>query len=133
MLKTGMRTSPLVVSIPLALVLLGCSSAAPTRPDLVTEPIQIESVDVLILESAPPQVSARVRGVLGDGCATLHSVGQERSGNTVTVTILRERPRDAICIQIAKLYDETIRLEGQFPPGDYVLRVNAFPRAFSTS
>ena len=118
---------PIVLGAQLA---LRCST--PAAPDLVTEPIQIESVDVMILESAPPQVAARVRGVLGDGCATLHSVGQQRSGDTVTVTILRERPRKAICTQIAKLYDEVIRLEGQFPAGNYLLRVNAFEKAFST-
>ena len=112
--------------------MLGCG-ASPTAPDVVTEPIQIDRVDVLILESSPPQVTARVEGVLGDGCATLHSVAQQRSGNTVTVTILRERPRDAICTQIAKLYDDVIRLEGQFPPGDYLLRVNSVEKTFSTS
>jgi hypothetical protein len=59
-------------------------------------------------------------------------VGQQRSGNIVTVTILRERPRHAICIQIAKLYDDVIRLEGSFPPGVYQLRVNAFETTFTT-
>ena len=129
-----MRSRPLALSIEvaLALLVLGCASDT-TSPDLVAEPIQIERVDVMILESAPPQVTARVQGVLGDGCAVLHSVAQQRSGNTITVTILRERPKDAICIQIAKLYDEVIRLEGQFPPGDYVLRVNALEKGFSTS
>ena len=111
---------------------LALACASPATPDLVIEPIQVDRVDTLILESSPPQVTARVQGVLGDGCATLHSVAQQRSANTVTVTILRERPREAICTQIAKLYDEVLRLEGQFPPGNYVLRVNAFEKAFST-
>ena len=51
----------------------------------------------------------------------------------MTVTILRERPREAVCTQIAKLYDDVIRLEGQFPPGDYLLRVNSVEKTFSTS
>ena len=123
------RLTPIVLG---ASLVLGCA-ASPTASDVVTEPIQIDRVDVLILESSPPQVTVRVEGVLGDGCATLHSVGQVRSGNTVTVTILRERPRKAICTQIAKLYDEVIRLEGQFPPGDYLLRVNSVEKTFSTS
>ena len=127
--KSLFRLIPIVLG---ASLVLGCATS-PTAPDVVTEPIQIDRVDVLILESAPPQVTVRVEGVLGDGCATLHSVGQQRSGNTVTVTILRERPREAICTQIAKLYDDVIRLEGQFPPGDYLLRVNSVEKTFSTS
>jgi hypothetical protein len=115
----------------MALGLAACSPAGPDS-DLLIEPIQIESVEVLILESSPPQASSHVRGILGDGCSGLHSVGQQRSGNIVTVTILRERPRHAICIQIAKLYDDVIRLEGSFPPGVYQLRVNAFETTFTT-
>jgi len=108
----------------------GCGN--PAAPDLEIAPIQVESVEVLVLESFPPQAAARVRGVVGDGCSTLHSVEQARSGSTVTLTILRERPAGAICTQIARLYDETIRLEGAFPPGRYVLRVNGLETVFTT-
>jgi hypothetical protein len=50
----------------------------------------------------------------------------------VTVTILRQRPRDAICTQIAKLYEDNIRLDGQYPPGQYTLRVNDLTTTFET-
>ena len=113
-----------------AMAAVGCGS--PAAPDLEIAPIQVESVEVLVLESFPPQAAARVRGVVGDGCSTLHSVEQARSGSTVTLTILRERPAGAICTQIARLYDETIRLEGAFPPGRYVLRVNGLETVFTT-
>jgi len=108
----------------------GCSG--PTEPDLVIEPITIESVDVLILESFPPQAATHVKGVIGDGCSELHSEEQRRTGDRVTITVLRRRPKDAICTQIAKLYDRTIRLEGVFPPGRYWLRVNDVEKAFTT-
>ena len=39
---------------------------------------------------------------------------------------------DTICIQIAKLYDELIHLEGQYPPGRYLLRVNSLEKVFTT-
>jgi hypothetical protein len=77
-------------------------------------------------------VSAHVRGVIGDGCSSLHSVEQERTGNAVVVTILRQRPANAICTQIARLYDDTIRLDGAFPPGTYVVRVNGTETSFVT-
>ncbi|MGH9461414.1 MAG: hypothetical protein ACRD1X_09365 [Vicinamibacteria bacterium] len=118
----------------LTAVLVACSdqSTPTSADDLLVEPIQVEHVDVLILESFPPQAVAHVRGILGDGCSEFHSLEQERSGNTVTVTILRERPRDAICIQIGKLYEDRIPLEGQYPPGQYVLHVNDVVTRFRT-
>lgn len=108
----------------------GCSS--PVEPSVLVAPIVIESVDVLVLESFPPLASAHVRGVVGDGCSEIRSVEQRRSGNVTVVTILRERPRDAICTQIAKLYDEVLRLDGQFPPGRYEVIVNGFRQPFIT-
>ncbi len=118
------------LAVPLALS--ACGRSSPASSDLLIDPIQVESVDVLVQESDPPQASAHVRGLIGDGCSSLHSVEQERSGNTVVLTILRQRPANAICIQIARLYDDTIRLEGTFPPGRYVLRVNGVETSFTT-
>lgn len=124
------RFSPLVAFLLLS-ALVACASASPVAPDVVVERIQIESVDVLVTAGPPQTVVAHVQGFLGDGCSTLHSVRQARSGIAITITILRQRPRDAICTQIARLYDENIRLEGPFTPGRYVLRVNAFERDFT--
>lgn len=112
----------------------GCGQAYRlTDPPLEISPILVDSVEVLVQESSPPRASARVKGVIGDGCSSVHSVQQERSGSTVTLTILRQRPPNAICIQIALLYDETIPLEGTFPPGRYVLRVNDLETPFTTN
>ena len=111
---------------------LGAACSTPASPDVVVEPIQIDRVDVRIRAGSPPQAWAHVVGVVGDGCASLHSVRQGRSGNTVTVTILRQRPRVAVCTQIARLYDEVIPLDGPYPPGTYLLRVNDVERTFTT-
>ena len=124
------RPNTLIVCSLVIPFVAGCSP--PTAPSVLIEPISIESVDVLVMESFPPQAAAHVTGVIGDGCSELHSVQQQRTGTTVVMTILRERPRDAICTQIAKLYDETIPLEGTFPPGPYDLIVNGFRKAFVT-
>jgi hypothetical protein len=119
----------------LAILGLACVASACTDPagaELSIDPIQIDSVDVLILETSPPQATAHVEGVIGDGCSALHSTTQRRSANTVTITILRQRPRGAICTQIARLYAEDIPLEGDYPPGHYLLRVNDYEKAFTT-
>ena len=95
------------------------------------EPIQVDRVEVRLIETVPPQAAAHVVGVLGDGCATFHSVRQARSGNEVTVTVLRQRPLVAVCAQIALPYDDVIRLDGVYPTGPYVVRVNGVERAFT--
>jgi hypothetical protein len=127
------RTRLLVASAFAApLALWACGRSSPVSSDLVIDPIPVESVEVLVQETSPPQASAHVRGVIGDGCSSLHSVDQQRTGNTVVLTILRQRPANAICIQIARLYDDTIRLEGTYPAGKYVVRVNGTETSFTT-
>jgi hypothetical protein len=113
-----------------------CSSPTgpTTGPDSVrVDPIQIDTVDVLIQQTTPPQASAHVTGVLGDGCTTLRSVTQVRLRNAVTLTILRERPVDAVCSQLAKLYDATLPLEGSYTAGRYTLTVNGLKVPFQTN
>jgi hypothetical protein len=127
-----MRAHAYILVGAVALGALSCGGENPAGGDVTVQPISIDSVDVLVMESSPPQVSARVRGVIGDGCSELHSVRQERSGHIVRITILRQRLEQAFCIQIARLYDEVLRLEGTYPPGRYVLYVNDVERAFTT-
>jgi hypothetical protein len=51
---------------------LACSN--PSSPSVAIGEIQIESVDVRVIESSPPQAAAHVRGILGDGCSEFHSL-----------------------------------------------------------
>lgn len=95
--------------------------------------VPITAVEVLILESFPVQVRARVTGYFSDGCTTLHSVRQSRTGNDVTVTISSKRPKDAFCTQAIVPYESTISLGGQFPPGSYSVAVNGVRRDFQVS
>lgn len=113
----------------LAAALLGpvaCASPSEaTREGL----LQVESVDVLVSLSFPPQVSAAVTGVVPTPCTAIGRVEQRREGNTITVTIATET-REVVCIQIIARVTHTVRLEGSFPSGDYVLRVNGVERRF---
>jgi hypothetical protein len=108
---------------------VGCgSSTAPDSTRLITRPIQVDSVEVLLQEGRP---AAHVRGVIGDGCTELSAITLERAGTLVTITIVSTRPEEAICTQIAKLYDDVLRLPGDFPAGRYVLRVNTAETTFA--
>jgi len=102
----------------------------PEAPSMTIARIQIESVTIRTAQSFPVQVFAQVKGVIGDGCSELRPLEQSRSGNVVTLEITRLRPQAAICTQIAKLYDQQIRLPGEFRTGDYTLQVNGRPYPF---
>jgi hypothetical protein len=117
-----------VIAAVAAAVACGDLANAPTTPKTVARPIHVDSVEVLL---SPP--SAHVHGVIGDACTDLSGVTMRRSDNDniVDVTIWSTRPQDAICSQIAKLYDATLALPGDFPPGEYVVRVNSVEKAFS--
>jgi hypothetical protein len=127
---SGPASAPSPVATPVSPLPRPISPLPTPAGEMSIAPIQIESVEVRIAESFPVQVSAYVRGVIGDGCSSVLPAVQERQGNTITLTINRQRPADAICIQIAKVYEETIRLEGDFPPGEYVLKVNDVTQNF---
>ena len=116
-----------VIAAVAAAVACGDRATAPTTPKTVARPIQVDSVEVVL---AP--LSAHVRGVIGDGCTDLSGVSIQRSSdNTVNITIWSTRPQDAICSQIAKLYDATLALPGDFPSGPYLLRVNGVEKTFT--
>jgi len=117
----------------LVLIAAACSPnhtpSGPEQPGVRVSRIQIDSVAVRTVQSFPVQVFAHVKGVIGDGCAELRPLEQSRSGSVITLEITRLRPENAVCVQIAKLFDQEIRLTGEFAPGDYALQVNgtAYP------
>jgi hypothetical protein len=92
----------------------------------VDEPIDIDSVAVQV---DSPRASARVTGVVGDGCSTLLPVEVTHAEREVRVDIRRHRRTSGMCLQLAQLYDEVIPL-GTFGPGLYTLQVNSKTSSF---
>ena len=117
------------VLVLLALPLLACES--PTAAE-EADRLTVQTVDVRILESFPVQVTASVTGYLRDGCEMLGATTQTRSGNTITVTIATEwdNKTERVCIQVISQVQQDVPLEGAFPSGTYVLRVNGVEKTF---
>ncbi len=115
--------TPPATSSPLA------TPGTPSGGDVLTRPIQIDQVQVILAESHPVQVSVHVTGYLSDSCTVAREPEVRRSGDTVTVTILGDRPRLALCAQVILPYERTIPL-GSFSPGSYTVRVNDVTRTF---
>ena len=84
----------------------------------------IESVDALLMESAPVQIMLKVKGYQTDGCDMPVQTQQSREGNTVTVQIFRNLPPDMACTMMYTRYESTVKLDGGFEPGTYAIDVN---------
>ena len=139
-----MRRSLLAVAITLGVVVaLGAvalaSGRAPWTPGPSGGPghtvaAPIDKIDVVIRESNPPQVSAKVAAGLPNGCAKQHSHQLTRAGDTITISVLNLLPDgDPICTAIYGTYLLTIDLGTDFAPGgSYTLKVNDKTTTFRT-
>jgi hypothetical protein len=114
----GLQPAPTWTAIPL-----------PRHP----EPAPIDGLDVLTLESFPPQYMLHVKAGLPSGCAEPLShrvVG--RQGNVVQVEVLNSIPDNAICTAIYGMYELNINLGSDFTSGvTYTVRVNDKEVTFS--
>jgi inhibitor of cysteine peptidase len=121
-----------VLGATLAPLAFACLSACGTSPTAAQEValLQVESVDLRVLESFPAQVTAVVHGVLPDACRSVDEVQQQRDGGAIELTITVRRSSE-VCVQALQPVEQSVRLTGTFPPGDYVLRVNGLERRFS--
>lgn len=135
-----MRRPLIVLSLALAAVAVAGAAAAFTSggdgapAGRRTVPAPIDDLEVLIRESAPPQVSVRITAGLPNGCAQrdTHSVG--RNGDTITITVLNSVPSGSpACTTIYGTYGLVVDLGTDFRAGGtYVLRVNDRSTTFRT-
>jgi hypothetical protein len=93
---------------------------------IIPNPLVIENVETIVMESYPYQVSITVTGYQPDGCSFPVVVEQGRDGSTVTVSIYRELDLRVMCPQVITPYVETIPLDGGFESGSYTIQVNDY-------
>lgn len=97
----------------------------PPMPDVMRQPIMVEEVNVLMTKSLPPQVRLVVTGMIQDGCDFPVQMTETQDGNTITVTLFRELPMDAMCPMMIASYDETLALSTPIESGQtYTVIVN---------
>jgi hypothetical protein len=101
----------------------GDPGGQPTAPadDLVVVPADIESADVIVAESFPPQYFLRVVSIQGDGCREFNGYEVTRDGNKVMVDITNTEPKDltvVLCLMIYKTTESNIALGSDFEAGE---------------
>ena len=97
-------------------------------PGLVQVPAPIESVELLIMESFPPQYSLVVVSGLPNGCASFAGYRLERGGDTVSIEMLNWKPADpqVACTDNYRTVETRIPLGSKFDPDTtYTVHVNA--------
>ncbi len=91
----------------------------------------VESIQVMILESFPVQVQVVSEGYLPDGCTEIDEITTEREGNTFNIKISTKSPKDAMCTQAIVPFSKTIPLEVQgLKAGNYTVNVNGVTGSF---
>ncbi len=91
----------------------------------------VESIDILVLESFPVQINVIAEGYLPDGCTEIDEIKTEREGNSFNINITTKRPKDAMCTQAIENFKETIPLEVQgLSAGNYSVNVNGVTGSF---
>lgn len=96
-------------------------------PDLSggTTSLYIENTEILTLESFPVQVNLVVSGNFPDGCTSIGTVTQERTGETFNITITTNRPPDQMCTAVLVPFQETIKLDvAGLKAGTYTVNLN---------
>ncbi|MFQ3583437.1 MAG: hypothetical protein SNJ85_00685 [Cyanobacteriota bacterium] len=107
----------------------GTVSPSPDIQGLAT----VNSIEIFILTSEPPQVTVEVQGFVGDPCTQLQDpiITAAPATREFTVTLETLRPADVVCIQVLAPFEVAFRLpiEG-LPRGKYTVSVNGVSETF---
>lgn len=92
----------------------------------------VDSVEVFVSESAPPQVYAQAGGTLPNFCTTIGEITQTRDGNTFTVTVGTAIDESPGCADSGPVsFGEDIPLDvAGLPAGQYTVDVNGVTGTF---
>lgn len=123
-----------ILSVVFAVTLSGCvenEQNNTTGEEYTYDMANIESIDILTLESFPVQINVIAEGYLPDGCTEIDNISKEKEGNNFNITITTKRPKDAICTQAIESFNETIPLEVKgLSAGNYTVNVNGVTGSF---
>lgn len=114
------------------------AQSIPTDPMATTLQIggglaPVETVDVVVGDTRPPEVNVFVQGYLPDGCTQIKDISQryDAAASTFFIAITTSRPKGMACIQVISPFHETIPLDiTGIGPGTYIVDVNGVADSF---
>lgn len=125
-----MRTLLVVVALALALIACGDGDDVVVGEELAP----IDSVEVRIAESFPPQYFLDVVSGLPSGCATFDRYEVKRAGDEIQIEVWNRiaAPKDGACTAIYGMVEHAIALGTDFERGHvYTVHVNTVTRTFT--
>jgi inhibitor of cysteine peptidase len=102
---------------------------APWQPQTSDQGLQagqafVDSADILVMESFPPQFSLHIQGALPTPCHQLRvEVAAPDSQNLIQVSVYSVVDPAVICTQVLAPFDVTVPLQG-YSTGTYTVIVN---------
>lgn len=114
-----------------AALLVACGNDG--EVDVHEELAPIESVEVRVAESFPPQYFLDIVSGLPSGCASFDRYGLTRAGDVIQVEVWNriETPTDGACTAIYGTAQHAIPLGANLQPGrTYTVHVNAVTKTF---
>jgi len=107
------------------------NSQGTSEEDYIYGIANVQSIQIITLESFPVQIQVIAEGYLPDGCTEIDKAETEREGNVFNINISTKRPKDAICTQAIESFTETIPLEVLgLKAGNYTVNVNGVTESF---
>ena len=92
----------------------------------------VHEVQVNIAESYPPQVFIYIKGGLSDSCTTFREFTTKRRGNTISIKVTTQRPKEVVCAQVYTFFEKNISLGSDFTLGEtYIVEVNDKSTSFT--
>lgn len=102
--------------------------------NMVIGTANVESIDIMKMESFPVQIKVDVKGNLPDGCTTLGDAKQTFDGKSdFTIRLETKRPIDGMCSQALVPFEKSINLDGAtgLTKGTYTVSVNGIMKTFT--
>ena len=120
------------IAVTVLVLLAACGGSSETQdPDSespVGEEVTLAMVDSVTVEQRDNQFYAMVTGNYPDPCTSISSVEQIAEGNTISITLLTDRPADLMCAAVLAPFTIDILLTtGGLVPGEYSVIVNEGP------
>jgi len=112
------------------------AAEAPPSEDRKEVLAPIESTEVIVRESAPPQYALRIVSGLPSGCAKFSRIEHQRQDAVIDVTVWNTVPAsdDIVCTMIYGTSDNTVELGSDFEPGrTYDVHINGERKAQFTA
>lgn len=110
----------------------GTATETAEEPETEVGEANVDSIEILVLESFPVQVNVIASGELADGCTSLVEPTPRLEGNTFVVNLAAQRVQEEVCTQATVPFDKVISLpvEG-LSAGTYTVSVNGLTDTFT--